>query len=150
LGVRHSIANPFENHKVNAEGTLNILNACIKNRIKKFFHISTSGIYGGINSFLIKEDTLPLPNTVYGASKLAGEHYTNAYSKCYGLDTTILRIFNNYGPRAHFEGDAGEIIPRTIVSDLYNKQHVIFGDGSITRDYIYVKDTVKALKFYSI
>lgn len=145
LGVRHSIANPFENHKVNAEGTLNILNACVKNRINFFFYISTSEVYGGINSFPIKEDTLPLPNTIYGASKLAGEHYTNVYNKCYGLDTTILRMFNNYGPRAHFEGNAGEIIPRTIVSGLYNKQPVIFGDGSITRDYIYVKDTVKAL-----
>jgi len=146
LGVRHSIYKPFENHKVNAEGTLNILNACIKNRIKKFFYISTSEIYGGTSSFPIKEDTLPLPNTIYGASKLAGEHYTSVYYKCYGLDTTILRIFNNYGPRAHFEGDAGEIIPRTIISGLYNKQPVIFGDGSITRDYIYVRDTVKALR----
>lgn len=145
LGVRHSIYKPLENHRVNAEGTLNVLNSCIKNRIKKFLYISTSEIYGGTNSFPIKEDTLPLPNTIYGASKLAGEHYTSAYHKCYGLDTTILRIFNNYGPRAHFEGDAGEIIPRTIVSILYNKQPVIFGNGSITRDYIYVKDTAKAL-----
>lgn len=146
LGVRHSIYKPLENHKVNAEGTLNLLNASIKNRLKKFFYISTSEIYGGTNSFPIKEDTLPLPNTIYGASKLAGDHYTNVFYKCYGLDTTILRIFNNYGPRAHFKGDAGEIIPRTIVSILYNKQPVIFGDGSITRDYIYVKDTAKALR----
>ena len=145
LGVRHSISRPFENHKVNAEGTLNILKASKENNVERFFYISTSEIYGGTNSFPINESTLPSPNTIYGASKLAGEYYTNVYNKCYGLNTTVLRIFNNYGPRAYFEGDAGEIIPRTIISVLYGKQPVIFGDGSITRDYIYVKDATRAL-----
>jgi len=146
LGIRHSISKPFENHRVNAEGTLNILKVSKENKVKSFFYISTSEIYGGTNFFPISESTLPLPNTIYGASKLAGEYYANVYNKCYGLNTTVLRIFNNYGPRAHFEGDAGEIIPRTIVSVLYGKQPVIFGDGSITRDYIYVKDTARALR----
>ncbi len=145
LGVRHSIHSPFENHRVNAEGTLNILEACRINTVKKIYYISTSEIYGGIKSFPIKEEYLPAPFTVYGASKLAGEHYVNAYNRCYGLNTTILRIFNNYGPRAHYEGDAGELIPRAIVNILYDKQPILFGDGSITRDFFYVKDTVKAL-----
>lgn len=145
LGVRHSIHSPFENHKVNAEGTLNILEASLKNEVKKFFYISTSEIYGGVKSFPIKETDLPLPFTVYGSSKLAGELYTNSYNKCFGLDTTVLRIFNNYGSRAHYEGDAGEIIPRSIVNILYNKQPIIFGDGSNTRDFFYVKDTANAL-----
>ena len=145
LGVRHSIHNPFENHRVNAEGTLNVLEASLKNKIKKFFYISTSEIYGGVKSFPIKETDLPLPFTVYGSSKLAGELYTNSYNRCYGLDTIILRVFNNYGPRAHYEGDAGEIIPRSIVNILYNKQPIIFGDGSNTRDFFYVKDTANAL-----
>lgn len=83
--------------------------------------------------------------TVYGASKLAGEHYSNAFNRCYGLDTTILRLFNNYGPRAHYAGDAGELIPRTILNILYNKQPVVFGDGKNTRDFFYVKDAASAL-----
>lgn len=145
LGVRHSIHSPFENHRVNAEGTLNVLEACRKNNVKKIFYISTSEIYGGVKDFPIKEDYLPMPFTVYGASKLAGEHYVNAYHICYGLDTTILRIFNNYGPRAHYEGDAGEIIPRSIINVLNNKQPIIFGNGMITRDFFFVKDTARAL-----
>lgn len=145
LGVRHSLHSPFENHRVNAEGTLNVLEASRKNGIKKFFYISTSEIYGDIKQFPIDESGVPLPKTVYGSSKLAGENYAYSYFKTYGLDTTMLRIFNNYGPRAHYEGDAGEVIPRSIVNILYEKRPIIFGDGSVTRDFFYVKDTASAL-----
>ena len=144
LGVRHSINNPIENHKVNAEGTLNVLEAARKHGIKKFFYISSSEVYGEAKSFPLDENTLTYPTTVYGASKLVGEHYTMSY-RHYGLDVTVTRIFNNYGPRAHHEGDAGEIIPRSIVYMLNGMQPVIFGDGDITRDFFYVKDTARAL-----
>ena len=145
LGVRHSLHSPFENHRVNAEGTLNILEAARENRVKKFFYISTSEIYGRAISFPIKETDATYPLTVYGSSKLAGEHYTNSYNECFGLETTVLRIFNNYGPRAHYEGDCGEVIPRSIVRALYGENPVIFGDGSITRDFFFVKDTANIL-----
>lgn len=145
LGVRHSIHSPFENHRVNAEGTLNVLEAGKQNSIEHFFYISTSEIYGRTTSFPITEEAATAPLTVYGASKLVGEHYTNAYSECYQLNTTVLRIFNNYGPRAHYEGDAGEIIPRSIVRILNNEKPIVFGDGSITRDFFFVKDTARAL-----
>jgi UDP-glucose 4-epimerase len=145
LGVRHSLHSPVENHQVNADGTLQVLEAARKERIRRFFYISTSEISGDIQTFPITEDGTPRPKTVYGASKLAGENYAYSYYCCYGLDTVVLRIFNNYGPRAHHEGDAGEVIPRTIVNMLYGKQPVIFGDGSVTRDFYYVKDTARAL-----
>ena len=145
LGVRHSIHSPMENHKVNAEGTLALLQAALKNKVRKFFYISSSEIYGDVSRFPIDEAVLPNPSTVYGASKLVGEHYTNAFYRCYGLATTVLRIFNNYGPRAHYEGDAGELIPRTIVNILYGLKPIIFGDGHATRDFIYVEDTAKIL-----
>jgi UDP-glucose 4-epimerase len=145
LGVRHSLHSPFLNHRVNAEGTLNMLQAARENKIKHFYYISSSEVYGKVKEFPIKETSLPEPLTVYGASKLVGEHYTHAYNECFGLQGTVLRIFNNYGPRAHYEGDAGEIIPRSIVKLLYGQQPVIFGDGSNTRDFFYVKDTASAL-----
>jgi len=145
LGVRHSIHSPFENHRVNAEGSLVMLQASLKNKVKKFYYISTSEIYGDVKTFPIDENSVPLPKTVYGASKLAGENYAYSYYKCYGMDATILRIFNNYGPRAHYEGDAGEIIPRSIINILAEKNPIVFGDGNVTRDFFFVKDTARAL-----
>ncbi|MCC6600112.1 MAG: GDP-mannose 4,6-dehydratase [Crocinitomicaceae bacterium] len=145
LGVRHSLHSPFENHLVNAEGSLNMLAAALSQKVKRFFYISTSEIYGDIRDFPIDEEGVPLPKTVYGSSKLAGENYAYSYHTCFGLNVTITRIFNNYGPRAHYEGDAGEVIPRSIVNMLYGKAPVIFGDGSVTRDFFYVKDTARAL-----
>jgi UDP-glucose 4-epimerase len=145
LGVRHSLHSPFENHRVNAEGTLNVLQAAREEGVEHFFYISTSEIYGRTNSFPITEAAPTCPLTVYGSSKLAGEHYSHNYSECFGLPTTVLRIFNNYGPRAHYEGDAGEIIPRSIVKILNNQQPIIFGDGMITRDFFFVKDTARVL-----
>ena len=145
LGVRHSLHSPFENHRVNAEGSLNMLEASRTNKVQRFFYISTSEIYGDIKQFPIDENGIPLPKTVYGASKLAGENYAYSYHTCFGMDTTILRIFNNYGPRAHYEGDAGEIIPRSIVNMIYGTAPIIFGDGNVTRDFFYVKDTANVL-----
>lgn len=145
LGVRHSIHSPLENHKVNAEGTLNVLNAARQSGVSRFFYISTSEIYGATDTFPLVEEALPKPLTVYGASKLVGEYYTNAFRSCYGLNTMVLRIFNNYGPRAHYEGDCGEIIPRSIIRILNDQQPIIFGDGLQTRDFFYVKDTACAL-----
>lgn len=145
LGVRHSLSYPFENHRVNAEGSLNFLAASREKGIKRFFYISTSEVYGKTVEFPIREESPTRPTTVYGASKLAGEHYALAFEECFGLQTTVLRIFNNYGPRAHHEGDSGEVIPRTIVSALYDQAPVIFGDGSITRDFFFVRDTARAL-----
>lgn len=145
LGVRHSIHSPFENHRVNAEGTLKILGLAKKNKVKKFFYISSSEIYGAAKEFPISEETAPHPLTVYGASKLAGENYAIAYNKCFGLNVTVCRFFNNFGERAHFEGDAGELIPRSIVRILQKKQPIIFGNGENTRDFLYVKDTARIM-----
>lgn len=145
LGVRHSLHSPFENHRVNAEATLKLLEAAKQAGVSRFFYISTSEVYGKTNSFPIRETDVTAPTTVYGGSKLAGEHYTLAYHECFGLNATVLRIFNNYGPRAHYEGDAGEIIPRTIVRILNGQNPVIFGDGSVTRDFFFVRDTARVL-----
>jgi UDP-glucose 4-epimerase len=85
------------------------------------------------------------PETVYGAAKLAGEAYVRAYFHTHGLPAVIIRPFNNFGPRSHHESDAGEVIPRFVAWALNGCPPRIFGDGSQTRDFLYVADTASAL-----
>jgi UDP-glucose 4-epimerase len=145
MGVRHSLHNPMENHHVNATGSLQLLMAARSVGVGRFIYVSTSEVYGAALSFPLTEDATTWPTTVYGASKLAGEHYAAAYHGCFGLPVIRVRPFNNYGPRAHFEGDSGEVIPRFILRALAGDSPVIFGDGSHTRDFLYVKDCAEAL-----
>jgi UDP-glucose 4-epimerase len=145
LGVRHSLHNPVENHQVNALGSLNVLEAARAQGVQRFVYVSTSEVYGRATSFPITESTATWPLTVYGASKLAGEHYARAYFECFGVPAVRVRPFNNFGPRSHFEGDAGEVIPRFLLRALAGKAPAIFGDGSHTRDFLYVKDCAEAL-----
>ncbi|MFH1189226.1 MAG: SDR family NAD(P)-dependent oxidoreductase [Candidatus Omnitrophota bacterium] len=145
LGVRHSIKNPFENHRVNAEGTLRLLERAYRNKVKRFVYTSSSEVYGSAQYVPMKESHPTSPCTVYGASKLAGEAYARAYRLTYGLETVIVRPFNTYGPRSHHEGDAGELIPKSIVRAMNSRPVVLFGDGSQTRDFTYVEDMVRGI-----
>lgn len=145
LGVRHSLKHPYENHHVNAEGTLLVLQEALKSGIIKFIHCSSSEVYGTAQWVPMDESHPTFPCTVYGSSKLAGEAYARAYHTTYGLDTVVIRPFNAYGPRSHHEGDAGEMIPRSIIRALNEEPILIFGDGSQTRDFTYVEDTARGL-----
>ena len=143
--LRVSIRNPEINHEVNATGTLNLCMASQKNNIKRFIYISSSEVYGTAKDVPMSEDHPLEPTTVYGASKLAGELYTLAYYRTYGLQSMIIRPFNTYGPRAHFEGLYGEVIPKFILRVLSDMPPLIFGDGTQTRDFTYISDTVKGI-----
>ena len=143
--LRVSIKDPEINHEVNATGTLNLCMAALKNSVKRFVYISSSEVYGTAVKVPMDENHPCEPMTVYGASKLAGEAYALAYYRTYGLNSMVVRPFNTYGPRAHFEGAYGEVIPKFVLRVLNNMPPVIFGDGSQTRDFTYVSDTVKGI-----
>jgi UDP-glucose 4-epimerase len=140
-GVRHSIGQPLENHEVNARGTLVLLAEAHKAGVERFVHVSSSEVYGTARRVPMDEDHPCYPETVYGAAKLAGEAYARAYHRTYRLPAVVVRPFNNFGPRSHHEGDSGEVIPRFAVWALNGRPPVIFGDGTQTRDFIYVGDT---------
>ncbi|HME26129.1 MAG TPA: GDP-mannose 4,6-dehydratase [Acetobacteraceae bacterium] len=144
--VRRSLGNPQESHDVNATGTLNVLEAARARCIRRFVYCSSSEVYGNTSDTLLREGTTQCrPVTVYGAAKLAGELYTEAYRQTYGLDTVIVRPFNAYGPRAPQQGTRAEVIPRFLIRAMNGLPPVIFGDGSNGRDFTYVTELAQGL-----
>ena len=143
--LRASLEDPETNHEVNATGSLNLCQAALRNSIKRFVYVSSSEVYGTAQIVPMDEMHPREPTTVYGASKLAGEKYALAYHKTYGLPSMAVIPFNTYGPREHLEGPYGEVIPKFTLRVLSGKPPVIFGDGSQTRDFTYVGDTVRGI-----
>lgn len=144
--VRRCLSRPLENHEINSTGTLNVLEEARKMKIKKFIYCSSSEVYGNSRDLILKESgTVCEPMTVYGASKLAGEYYTKAYHRTYGMPVSIVRPFNTFGPREHMHGDLAEVIPRFVIRILNGLSPVIFGDGSNGRDFTYIDDTVEGI-----
>ena len=143
--VRLSLSDPEDVHRVNSHGTLRVLLAARRHGARRVVYVSSSEVYGSGVKVPMAEDHPLEPTTVYGATKLAGELYTQAMTRSFALPTVVVRPFNTYGPRAHFEGVYGEVIPRFTVRLLNGRRPVIFGDGLQTRDFTYVTDTVRGL-----
>jgi UDP-glucose 4-epimerase len=143
--VRRSLGQPLENHEINATGTLRTLEAARRAGIERFIYCSSSEVYGNCGGARLSEETLCAPVTVYGAAKLAGEHYAKAYYQTYGLPVVVVRPFNAYGPREYDQGDLAEVIPRFVIRLLNGLPPVIFGDGSNGRDFTYVTDTARGI-----
>lgn len=143
--LRVSLSLPVEVHEVNATGTLSALLAAKKNNVKRFAYISSSEIYGTATGITMKEDHVKNPTTVYGVSKYIGELYTKHFHTHEGIPTLIIRPFNTYGPHCHFDGSYGEVIPRMTIRALNGLSPMIFGDGSQTRDFTFIDDTVDGI-----
>ncbi len=145
LGVRHSIHSPQESHDVNATATLGLLDLARKHGVGRFVCVSSSEVYGTALWVPMTEEHPTFPMTVYGAGKLAGECYARAYHHTYDYPTVVVRPFNSFGPRCHHEGDSGEVIPKFMLRCLAGKPMMIFGDGSQTRDFMFVEDTARGI-----
>jgi len=143
--VRLSIGDAEAVHRVNATGALRVCEAAVRNRVGRLIYVSSSEAYGSAQHVPMDEAHPCEPTTVYGASKLAGEHYAKAFGRIHGLPVVVVRPFNAYGPRAHIGGVYGEVIPRFLVRALNRVPQVIFGDGEQTRDFTYVSDTVRGI-----
>jgi UDP-glucose 4-epimerase len=134
--VVESVQRPEENFDVNVRGTLTILQAAAKRRLKVVFASSGGAVVGAAEP-PVSEDSLPKPASPYGASKLCGEAYCHAFARSFGLHTVALRFANVYGPySAHKRG----AVTNFIIALLSREPMIIFGDGSATRDFIYVDD----------
>jgi UDP-glucose 4-epimerase len=143
--IRLSLSDERYVHDINAKGTLATLLAAKKADVKRFIYISSSEAYGSAQKPRISESHPMDPTTVYGMSKYEGELYTKLFNDHQGLPGIVIRPFNTYGPRSHFEGVYGEVIPRFVIRALNKKQPLIFGTGTQTRDFTYVTDTVAGI-----
>lgn len=144
ISVPDSVRDPFTDADINIKGTLNLLDAAIKNKVKRFIFISSGGtVYGTPEKLPAKENFKIAPENPYGISKVAGENYVKFYSRQYGLKYVILRYSNVYGERQIPHGEAG-VVAIFIKKILKGERPVIFGDGRCIRDYVYVGDVARA------
>lgn len=145
IDVRISVARPELDNRINVLGGLNILENCRASGVKKIIFSSTGGaIYGEAEEIPTSESAPAYPVSPYGIHKLTLEKYLNYYYQVYGLNYTILRFANVYGPRQYKGGEAG-VIAIFIDHAIRGQESLQYGDGRQTRDFVYVDDVVRAL-----
>ncbi|MDO4631513.1 MAG: NAD-dependent epimerase/dehydratase family protein [Corynebacterium sp.] len=144
IDVRHSVADPLFDANTNIMATLRIAEAARKNNVRKIVFTSSGGsIYGEPTEFPVSETTTIDPHSPYAASKVAGEIYLNTFRHLYGLECSHIAPANVYGPRQDPHGEAGVVA--IFAQRLLNNQPTkVFGEGTNTRDYVYVEDVVRA------
>lgn len=140
-GVGPSVAQPQFDFQSNVVGTFNYIEAARRNGVKRFVFASSGAVTGECEP-PIHESVLAIPVSPYGASKLAGEAYCNAYAKTFRLGTMALRFSNVYGPGC---GHKQSVVAKFIRQALSGETAIIYGDGSQTRDFIFVDDLVEAI-----
>ncbi|MFH0898728.1 MAG: NAD-dependent epimerase/dehydratase family protein [bacterium] len=143
ISVPGSIENPDFCHKVNVEGTKNILQACVENKTQTLVLSSSAAVYGDKEDPCTEND-LPNPTSPYGKSKVEGEKLCKEYAQTSALATACLRYFNVYGerqdPNGHYAAAAAKF-----KQNLLNKKPItIYGDGKQTRDFVHVSKVVQA------
>lgn len=141
--VMDSIADPGHNFDINVVGTFGLLNKVREYGVRQFINASTGGAIIGEAKPPVHEGMLPRPTAPYGASKLAVEGYCSAFHGSYGLQTASLRFSNIYGPLSFHKGS---VVAHFFKRILKNERLVIFGDGSQTRDYLFVGDQVAGIQ----
>ena len=141
--VRRSIREPDFDARVNVLGGLNVLRAAAAAHARRIVYASSAAVYGEPTRLPVSELDAARPISEYGASKLAVEHYLSAYAARGLIETVVLRYANVYGPRQRADGEAGVVAIFTRRM-LAGEPVTIFGDGTKTRDYVYVGDVVEA------
>lgn len=143
--VDRSIKNPTAFVETNVKGTLVLLNEAVKQKVKRFHHISTDEVFGSLelgSSTMFNEETKYDPHSPYSASKAGSDHMVRAFADTFGLPITITNCSNNYGPY-HFPE---KLIPLAITNLLEGKKVPVYGDGMQVRDWLYVTDHCTAIE----
>ena len=142
--VPQSMAEPLENHAVNATGTMRVLESARRAGIRRVVYAASSAAYGDEPGLPKVETMRPAPISPYGATKLAGEVAMQVYARAFGMETVCLRYFNVFGPRQDPQSEYAAVIPKFITAALAGKPVRIFGDGKQSRDFCHIDNVVEA------
>lgn len=144
LWLLHCHDYPRSAFKVNVEGTFNVLEACVKHKIKKLVYSSSASVYGDAVEIPMTEDHIYNNKTFYGATKISGEHMARAFHHRYGLDYVGLRYMNVYGPRQDYKGAYIAVMMKILDRLDQGLPPLVYGDGSQSYDFIHVEDIARA------
>ncbi len=150
VSVPESILYPRDYNAVNVGGTVSVMEAIRDAGVKRVVLASSGAIYGTQQHQPVHEDLPPNPDSPYAVSKLAAEHYVRTIGALWKIETVCLRIFNAYGPGQPLPPSHAPVIPQYLRQALHNGSLVMFGDGSQSRDFIYIDDVINALEAASI
>ena len=142
--VQRSIEKPLDANSSNVEGTLNLLEASLKNKVKKFIYASSSSVYGDSKKLPKVESMPPNPKSIYAVTKLTAEYYCRLFYSLYGFKTVSLRYFNVFGKRQNPDSIYSAVIPIFLKKITSNKSPTIYGDGNQTRDFTFIDNVVYA------
>jgi len=142
--VPRSLADPISSNDANITATLKLLWQAKKSGVRRLVYAASSSAYGDTPTLPKVETMRPAPLSPYAVSKLASEHYCQVFAGAYGLETVCLRYFNVFGARQDPQSEYAAVIPRFVTAGLRGLGVTIFGDGTQSRDFCYIDNTVEA------
>ncbi len=145
VSVPESIAFPREYNEVNVGGTVGVMEAMRDVGVHRVVFISSGAVYGDQQDQPLQETAVPFPHSPYAVSKLAAEYYVRTIGDLFGIETVSLRVFNAYGPGQSLPASHPPVIVNLLRQAVRGGTIIVHGDGSQTRDYVYVDDVVSAM-----
>ncbi|RMD52105.1 MAG: NAD-dependent epimerase/dehydratase family protein [Candidatus Thermofonsia bacterium] len=146
VSVAQSLLHPGDYNRVNVGGTVSLMEAMRDTGVKRVVFASSGAVYGRYATQPVHEKMLPQPDSPYAVSKWSAEQYIHTIGALWHIETVALRIFNAYGPGQSLPVSHAPVVPRFVQQALTGGSIVIFGDGSQTRDFVFVDDVVTALE----
>jgi UDP-glucose 4-epimerase len=140
--VARSLLEPRLTSEINTNGTIEVMLAAARNGVRRVVFASSAAVYGIPEELPCRER--PDPLSPYGASKLAAEYYVHALGRLHGVETSVLRYFNVYGPGQDPAAEYAAVVPRFVKAVVEGRRPIIYGSADISRDFIDVDDVVKA------
>lgn len=140
--VARSLETPLLTNRVNVTGTIEVMLAAARHGVRRVILAGSSSVYGIPAELPCRESQRPDPQSPYGASKIAAEHYLHALGSLHGVETAVLRYFNVFGPGQDPASEYAAVVPRFIAATLEGRRPTIYGSGEISRDFTYVDNVV--------